>query len=197
MIRFHSFAAAAAATLALAAASLHAQSVNVPANLRVPDGHVPFLKAFASGTQNYVCLPSDSGLAWKFQGPQATLFLIVKWMNGEVRQQIATHYLSPNPVEGGTLRATWQGSLDTSAVWAKKIAESTDPAFVAPGAIPWLLLQTAGTQRGPSGGAVLAGTTYLQRVNTSGGVAPTGACAEAGALAMTPYTTDYIFYRAR
>jgi hypothetical protein len=108
-----------------------------------------------------------------------------------------THYLSPNPVEGGIARATWQSSLDTSAVWAKKIAESSDPAYVAPGAIPWLLLEVSGTQRGPAGGMMLTGTTYLQRVNTSGGAMPMTACTEAGSIAFVPYTTDYIFYRAR
>jgi len=67
-------------------------------------------------------------------GPQATLF-------NEHGQQVITHFLSPNPDEAGTARATWQHSRDTSAVWARAIASSSDPAFVAPGAIPWLLLE--------------------------------------------------------
>jgi hypothetical protein len=43
---------------------------------------------------------------------------------------------------------------------------------------------------------LLSKTTFIQRVNTAGGVAPTTACTEAGAIAFVPYTTDYIFYRA-
>src|SRR5262249_9107104 len=127
----------------------------VPANLQVPAGNTAYLKASAEGTQNYVCLPSGSNLAWKFQAPQATLFVSIHWITGDIRQQIATHFLSPNPAEGGmTARPTWQSSLDTSAVWAKKIAESSDPAFVALGAIPWFLLQMVGARRGPSGGSI-------------------------------------------
>jgi hypothetical protein len=177
-----------------------AQSItppSVPAGLQVPAGNAVFLKASAEGTQNYVCLPSGSGFAWTFQGPQATLFLSFRWITGEIRQQIATHFLSPNPAETGMPgRPTWQSSLDTSAVWAKKIAESSDPAFVAPGAIPWFLLQMAGARRGPTGGSILAETTYIQRVNTTGGNIATTACSQAGSIQFVPYTADYIFYKA-
>jgi hypothetical protein len=163
----------------------------VPSNLQPPPGHKPFLKGFAVGTQNYICMPSG----WTFLGPQATLFVTFKWINGEVRQQIATHFLSPNPAEDGAARATWQSSLDTSAVWARAIANSTDPKYVAPGAIAWLLLAVVGAQNGPTGGSMLSRTTFIQRVNTSGGVAPTTAC-DVGNTAFVPYTTDYIFYKA-
>jgi hypothetical protein len=163
---------------------------DVPANLVVPEGNSLFLKVNATGTQNYICMPTG----WTFFGPQATLFVKFKWFNSEIVQQIGTHFLSPNPAEGGTARPTWQGSLDTSSVWARAIANSTDPMFVAPDSIPWLLLQTAGTQRGPGGGATFAQTTYIQRVNTLGGIAPTGAC-NVGAVALVPYTTDYYFYK--
>lgn len=83
-----------------------------PANLVVPPGNKVFLMGFASGTQNYICLPSataSSGFAWTFFGPQATLF-------DDDMKQIITHFLSPNPDENGTPRATWQHSRDTSAV---------------------------------------------------------------------------------
>lgn len=181
-------------------AALRGQSITippVPADLQVPPGNTAYLKAQATGTQNYVCLPSAAGLAWKFQGPQATLFVTYKWFGGEIRQQVTTHFLSPNPAEpGNPARATWQSSLDSSAVWAKKAAETADPAYVAPGAIPWLKLQVVGAQDGPSGGTMLSKTTFLQRVNTSGGAVPATACVEPGAIAFVPYTTDYIFYRA-
>lgn len=181
-------------------AALRGQSITIPpmpSDLQVPPGNTAYLKAQATGTQNYVCLPSASGLAWKFQGPQATLFITYKWFGGEVRQQVATHFLSPNPGEAGNpARATWQSSLDTSAVWAKKVAETADSAYVAPGSIPWFKLQVVGAQDGPAGGTLLSKTTFIQRVNTSGGVAPSTACTDAGAIAFVPYTTDYIFYRA-
>ena len=49
---------------------------------------------------------------------------------------------------------------------------STDPAFVEPGAIPWLLVTKVGVQNGPTGGDWLSATTFIQRVNTHGGLAP-------------------------
>jgi hypothetical protein len=158
----------------------------VPENLEVEEGHRPFFVAHATGTQNYICLAA--GQAWTFIGPQATLF------NGR-DQQALTHYLSVNPAEG-VARAAWRHSRDTSTVWAAAIQTSTDPAFVQPGAIPWLLLRIVGTEAGPTDGAQVTVTTFIQRVNTQGGVAPAGTCPSVGARAFVPYETDYVFFRA-
>jgi lipid-A-disaccharide synthase-like uncharacterized protein len=164
----------------------------VPPNLQVPAGNQAFREGHAIGTQNYICLPSDGSVAWTLVGPQATLFT-------HRFRQVITHFLSPNPDESGTPRATWQHSLDTSAVWAVAIASSSDPGFVAPGAIPWLLLQVVGAQPGPTNGHRLTATTFIQRVHTTGGVAPSTGCVavtEVGQRAFVPYTADYIFYEA-
>ncbi len=164
----------------------------VPASLEVPEGHVVFMKGSAVGTQNYICLPAASGPAWAFLGPQATLYQPA----GAVYLQLTTHFLSPNPDEGGTGRPSWQHSFDSSQVWGRVRAASTDPAFVEPGAIAWLLVEIVGARRGSLGGASLAQTTFIQRVNTSGGLAPSTAC-QVGEVAMVPYVTDYFFYRAQ
>jgi hypothetical protein len=187
--------ALAGALLALPPQELSANDLGppeVPDNLEVPGGNKPFLLGHASGTQNYVCLSSGAGFVWTFFGPQATLF------NNRDRQ-ITTHFLSANPDEAGAARATWQHSRDTSAVWAAAIAMSSDPAFVQPGAIPWLLLQVVGANDGPTGGQRLSKTTYIQRVNTSGGLAPTTGCSQlsdVGTRALVPYASDYVFYKA-
>src|SRR5262245_49025900 len=165
----------------------------VPANLQVPGGNTAFLAGAAYGTQNYVCLPTATGFSWTLFGPQATLF-------SDDMRQIITHYLSPNPVEGGTPRATWRHSLDTSAAWALAIANSTDPLFVAPDSIPWLLLRVVGTQLGPTGGDRMTQTTFIHRVGTVGGLAPAAGCAQAadvGKKALVPYQAEYVFYRDR
>lgn len=170
----------------------------VPQEIQVPAGNEAFLEGHAVGTQDYVCVPSSGGFAWTLFTPQATLF-------DDRDGQIITHFFSPNPFENGVVRATWQDSRDTSTVWAHLIhVPSTDPDFVAPGAIPWLLLQvgddeTPGAQDGPTGGAALTATTFIQRVNTSGGAAPATGCASArdvGSKAFVPYTADYVFYQA-
>ena len=50
---------------------------DMPGDLVVPEGNEPFLVGQATGTQNYICMPAATGVAWKFLGPQATLFLPV------------------------------------------------------------------------------------------------------------------------
>ena len=95
--------------------------------------------------------------------------------------------------------ATWQNSFDTSKVWAKAVGVVTagsDPASCPnSGAIPCLLLQSIGNQQGPAGGKILANATFVQRLNTNGGAAPTSVCT-AGQTELVPYTADYFFYRA-
>jgi hypothetical protein len=167
----------------------------VPANLTIPEGYSLFFKAHAVGTQNYVCLPTTTGVAWKFVGPQATLFHTFR---GEATQQVTTHFLSANPDENGTLRPTWQHSFDSSRVWARVLEPSSDPAYVEAGAIPWLKLQVSGAARGPEGGAFMTRAAFIQRLNTSGGVAPATGCsatAQIGAMVLVPYSADYYFYR--
>jgi hypothetical protein len=185
----------------------------VPDNLQVEEGNKAFLVGHAVGTQNYVCAPcpnpttstcpNASGFAWILFTPQATLFQ-------DNDRQIIHHFFSPNPEEDnanpgvvadGMIRATWQDSRDTSTVWAKvsqSATSSTDPDFVAPGAVAWLLLEVVGAQDGPTGGKTLTETTFVQRLNTSGGVAPSMGCtssADVGGEAFVPYTADYFFYK--
>ena len=181
------------------------QPPTVPFNLEVPAGNTLFLKGEAKGTQNYVCLPSaDSatGFAFKLFTPQATLFLPLSFTGHEFNHQIITHFFSPNPdpLDNGAIRATWQSSHDTSAVWAAAVPNgtSTDERFVEKGAVAWVLLEKKGTQRGPTGGEDLAQTTFVQRLNTSGGSAPGTGCSRpenVGTTAFVPYTADYFFYK--
>jgi hypothetical protein len=174
------------------------EAPKVPANIQVPPGNTAFLKAHALGTQNYVCKPVASGFAWTFFSPEATLFLTFKWINGDISQQITTHFLSPNPIEKDLPRVTWQHSFDTSKVWGRAIQSSTDPNFVQKDAIAWLLVEKAGAERGPTGGDTLAQTTFIQRVNTTGGLAPSTGCdqsTDAGNIVLVRYTADYFFYK--
>jgi Protein of unknown function (DUF3455) len=164
----------------------------IPAELQVPAGNRLFLNARATGTQNYICLPTSTGFAWTFIGPQATLF-------DSDGRQITTHFLSPNPTENGTPRPAWQNSRDSSTVWGMSIASVNNPAVVAPGAIPWLLLKIVGTQTPNAGSGRLSNTSFIQRLNTTGGIAPAtgcGAATDVGKRSFVPYTTNYLFYQA-
>ena len=165
----------------------------------VPAGNKLFLGTHAVGTQNYVCKPSGAGVAYVLFTPEATLF-------GEDGGQVITHFNSPNPFEPntdpkvvapeGTIRATWQ-YLDTSKVWAK-VHQPNGAVTVDRKAIAWLLLDGVGSQNGPTGGDKLTGTTFVQRLNTTGGLPPSTGCSsltDVGNTAFVPYTADYFFYK--
>ena len=176
----------------------------VPPNLQVEAGNKAFLKGEAQGTQNYFCAPSaasPTGVAYVLFTPEATLF------SEDDGGQIITHFFSPNPdprdpntnpavvAPGGAIRATWVHSHDGSSVWAK--LHTNGAAVVDPNAIAWLLLDAVGVEDGPTGGDILTKTTFVQRVNTTGGLAPKSGCGSPGDLgnqAFIPYTADYFFY---
>ena len=165
----------------------------VPTGLEVEADWNPFLVAHAVGTQNYICAPANTpkgGVDWLFIGPQATGFNT----DGE---QVLTHFQSKNPQRSNAFHATWQHSRDTSAVWATKLRGSSDSAYVAPDAIEWLLLEVTGDQVGPTNGDKLAGTKYIQRVNTVGGKPPASGCTPqtVNTRKMVDYEADYYFYR--
>ena len=176
----------------------------LPADMApVPAGNKLFLGTHAVGTQNYVCKPSGAGVAYVLFTPEATL-------SGEDGGQVITHNFSPNPFEpntdpkvvaNGTIRATWQ-YRDTSIVWAKVHATEQNgkkgAVTVDETAIAWLLLDGVGSQKGPTGGDKLAKTTFVQRLNTTGGLAPKTGCSsltDVGNFAFVPYTADYFFYK--
>jgi hypothetical protein len=180
-------------------------SPTTPAIITPLPGNSAFLVGHAVGTQGYVCLPTSTGVSWTVNGsrPEATLFAGAR--GHEV--QIISHYLSPDtnpnefapkPLPFGS--ATWQSSLDSSKVWAQllnAIPAGSDPSCPNPGAIGCLLLQTIGSQQGPTGGKRLTRTTFIQRLNTQGGSAPATGCSVAtdvGKQTLVPYTADYYFF---
>src|SRR3954452_3278163 len=154
----------AAACLATAAQA-HKQPPTVPATLQPPAGAKVFALGHARGVQIYSC----NGTAWTFVAPRADLF------NDRGKLKII-HFAGP----------TWQakdGSKVVGALFAP-------PVTVSPTAIPWLLLKAASTAPGPFGDKLVK-TTFIQRVNTVGGLAPAAAtctAATAGQTAEVPYT---------
>jgi hypothetical protein len=183
----------------------------VPANLQPPAGNVAYRRYHAVGTQNYICLlrsPADPfSYRWTFQGPQATLFSVFL---PTVHVPAGQHFLSPiTPPDSGGL-PTWQDNLG-GTVWGSKVAASVDPAFVSPTAIPWLLLKSVFFKFGTPAPGIVSAASYIQRINTVGGLAPgqltntqdpqpeTTSCATAtdvGKISFEPYEADYVFFRS-
>jgi hypothetical protein len=73
------------------------------------------------------------------------------------------------------------------------IASRLEGCTPDPTAIPWLLLQTVSTE----GPGIFHRVTYIQRVNTTGGLAPPAPGSSIGAEVEVPYTAEYYFYRAQ
>jgi hypothetical protein len=207
-VSFIAAALAAGAFLVAPGTALANNNIVVPA---VPFGigvdatqNQVFKVGHAFGTQNYMCLPAANGtVAFKLFTPEATLL-------NDDQNQIITHFFSPNPNEPNTdptlaaigkIRATWQYK-DGSSVWAATLLPtdiSTDSQFVADGAVAWLRLTGVGGSIGPDGGDTLANVSFVQRLNTQGGLAPKTGCAttaDIGHEAFVPYTADYFFWRA-
>ena len=147
----------------------------VPATIAVPAGNKLFLTAHATGVQIYVCNVTPAGFVWSFVAPRANLY------DGRGKL-LMTHSAGP----------TWRAK-DGSTVLGRVV----DRVTLYPTAIPWLLLSTVSTTIGQDGDR-LARTTYIQRLNTSGGLAPDTACAAKtfGETARIPYSADYAFWKA-
>jgi hypothetical protein len=190
-----------------------AQSVTpppTPDTITPEAGNSAFLFGHGVGTQGYICLPTSPGAstaAWNANNarPEATLFVNV--FGKDV--QIITHFLSPDtkpsdnapkPLPFGSV--TWQSSFDSSKVWAQKvnsIPAGTHPSCPNDGAIACVLLESIGTEQGPAGGKLLTKTTFIQRLNTRGGLPPADGCfvsTDVGKQALAPYSADYFFFRA-
>jgi hypothetical protein len=71
-----------------------------------------------------------------------------------------------------------------------------------PARLAGLLLQSIGSEEGPTGGKILAKTTFVQRLNTKGGSAPSNpsigclTTGDVGHQLLVPYSADYFFFRA-
>ena len=147
----------------------------VPDTIAVPVGNKVHFHGFGVGVQIYTW----NGTSWGSAVPEATLF------NGEGVVAIhfgvfdATHFVGP----------AWESNSGSEVVGAlppKSVAVDTN-------AIPWLRL--AAVKELTHGPGIFADTTFIQRVNTTGGKAPSTDGAFVGQVARVPYTADYYFYR--
>lgn len=132
------------------------------------EGNKVHFHANAVGVQIY----RWSGAAWVFVAPRAVLFD----NNGNV---IGLHYATPN----GPAWETSSGSFF--------VGKRINGVVIDPTAIPWLLLERVSA----SGPGVLDRTTFVQRANTIGGLAPSTPGAAVGDLVEVNYEAQYFFYR--
>jgi Protein of unknown function (DUF3455) len=136
--------------------------------LQVPAGNKVAFHVYADGVQIY----RWNGSSWSFVAPDAKLFAD----SGE-NGVVGTHYAGP----------TWESNSGSKVVGS--VLERCTPD---PSAIPWLLLKAVSTE----GPGIFHRVTFIQRVNTVGGIAPTDAGNVVGEVVKVPYTAEYYFYRA-
>jgi Protein of unknown function (DUF3455) len=180
LLRRRRLLAGVAAALATWPAAQVAQAAppppTVPGEIAVRGAHKPFLLGHAVGVQIYTCIAAPDGFAWSSATPRAELY-------DDHGTSIISHFGGPS----------WRAK-DGSTVVASRV----DAVTVDPTAIPWLLLASKSSTAGPDGDR-LAGTTYIQRIATTGGLTPAAAecnAATAGAAREVPYTADYLFWKA-
>ena len=159
----------------LAACAAPPMEPSVPSTL-VPVGEQRVDRVAATGVQIYQCraTPGKPAAEWVFVAPEAQLL-------DTQGQAAGKHYAGPH----------WEALDGSKIVGSLKAREDAPQA----GAIPWLLLST----RSVGGAGRFAKVTGVQRINTSGGVAPSQACDSnrLGATERVPYTADYVMYSPR
>ena len=150
----------------------------IPVKLMPPEGHVVLFKATAEGAQIYVCkakADDPDRLEWVLKAPDADLF-------DERGRRIGRHFAGP----------TWEALEDGSQVIGTQIEKTSAPKG---GDIPWLLLK----RKSGAGKGQFSRVTYIQRVDTEGGIAPARTCDKAsqGQEVRVKYKATYVFYCAK
>ena len=170
-------AAVALTTLLSACSTMAPMSMSMPtpqapAAVTAPVGNKVAMMAVGAGDLNYECRAKadmPGTFAWVFTGPDALLL-------DKNKATVGKYYGGP----------TWE-STDVSG---KQLATAPGVA----GAIPLQLVQASPAM----GSGAMTGVTYIQRLNTIGGVAPADVCNQAamGSKKLVKYQADYYFYKA-
>ena len=170
-------ATAAVATLlsacAMSPSMTKVDNAALPEAVRVPAGQTMKMMTSGVGQLTYECREKAAApgqYEWAFVGPVATLYAADK-------RPVGKYYAGP----------TWEAS-DGSKITGKQVAVA--PA--APGSIPLQLVKAEPAM----GAGAMAGVTYVQRLNTKGGVAPATMCdaGSKGQRQQVAYEADYVFY---
>jgi hypothetical protein len=145
----------------------------LPEPVRVPMGNTVKMKTVGIGELTYECRDKKDmagQFEWTLLGPVANLYTADKAMVGK-------YYAGP----------TWEAA-DGSKVTGKQVA-------VAPGGAGNIPLQLVKADPAMGMGK-MQGVSYIQRLNTKGGVAPTSMCdmSTRGSKAQVAYQADYVFY---
>ena len=141
-------------------------------SIEVEAGHRLIFHAFARGVQIYKWNAATS--AWVFDAPRASLFAEANFFG-----EVGSHYRGP----------IWESKSGSTVRGRRVPGTGCKPDSSA---IEWLKLDAPES----SGPGIFNGITFIQRTNTTGGLAPTEPGTTDGQLKEVPYTAEYYFYRA-
>ncbi|TFZ01302.1 DUF3455 domain-containing protein [Ramlibacter rhizophilus] len=145
----------------------------LPASVQVPAGHRVAMETRGVGEITYECrVRAAGGHEWVFAGPKAELM-------DRGGKRVGRYWGPP---------ATWENA-DGSKITGTQVAVAPASA----GSIPFQLVKADPAM----GMGAMTGVSYVQRVDTRGGVAPAAPCggANVGARQVVNYQADYIFYK--
>jgi len=164
-----------ATQLSSASKSFDRNGPDLPAqcvSIQVADTERVAFHTYARGVQIYKW--NANTFTWDFDAPRASLFAEPGYFG-----EVGSHYRGP----------TWE-SKSGSKVEARRVpGTGCTPDTTA---IAWILLKQIRTE----GAGIFAKVTFIQRVNTVGGLAPSTQGEFDGQIKESPYTAEYYFYRA-
>lgn len=141
-------------------------------SIKVEEGNKLAFRAYAKGVQIYKWTVVTQ--TWDLVAPQAGLFA-EEGYHGE----IGTHYVGP----------TWESKSGSKVEARRVLGTGCTPD---PTAIAWLLLKQIRIE----GSGIFGKVTFIQRVNTVGGLVPSTPGTFDGEIRESAYTAEYYFYRA-
>lgn len=153
-------------------AATSAGDAAIPDAIKAPEGNSAYLTAHAKGDQIFHCVLKTGEYSWKWHAPEAKLY------DTQNQALVGSHGAGPS----------WTYK-DGSNVTAKAIQKADAPEKTS---ASWLLLEVTENQHD----GVLAKASFIQRINTLGGVAPLSGCDanHLGSEKRVIYSADYTFY---
>ena len=141
-------------------------------SIRVQEGNKLAFHAYAKGVQIYKWNLITQ--KWDLFGPQAGLFAEQNFFG-----EVGSHYVGP----------TWESKSGSKVEGRRVLGTGCQPD---PTAVAWLLLSKFRTE----GSGIFSNITFIQRVNTTGGLPPAMPGLIDGETRESPYTAEYYFYKA-
>ena len=141
-------------------------------SIRAPEGNKLSFHAYAKGVQIYKWNLLTQ--KWDLFAPQAGLFAEDNYFG-----EVGSHYAGP----------TWESKSGSKVEGRRVLGTGCTPD---PTAVAWLLLSKFRTE----GAGIFSSVTFIQRVNTTGGLAPALPGLLDGETKEIPYTAEYYFYKA-